>query len=405
MRSKPWTFALVLSVAVSAACRVEARPATVPQADKAAVVQGNNAFALDLYAALRGNGGNLFVSPYSISTALAMTYAGARGETEAQMAKVLHLNLPQDRLHPAMGALVQELNARGKGKYQLIVANALWGQKGYPFLQSFLGLNGKYYGAGLEQVDFVRDRNGSRKTINRWVEEQTQDKIKDLLKPPHITPLTTLVLTNAVYFKGNWASQFDKEHTRDDLFTLKSGKKIEMPMMHKTDEFGYMQADGLQVLELPYVGGDLSMLVLLPIRVDGLADIEKSLTVQNIAEWTRKLRKRKVIVALPRFKMTSEFELGRTLKAMGMPKAFSGAADFSGMTGRRDLFISEVVHKAFVEVNEEGTEAAAATAVIMERKAISRPAIFRADHPFLFLIRDNRSKSILFVGRLEKPVK
>ena len=403
MRNKERLLVVVLVFTASATCWAKEKPLPQLKADKVAVAKGNNAFALDLYARLRQKKGNLFLSPYSISTALAMTYAGARGETEAQMAKVLHFTLPQGRLHPAMGTLVRELNAGGKKQYRLIVANALWGQKGYGFLPAFLSVNEKYYGAGLEQVDFAHDPNGSRKTINTWVEKQTQGKIKDLLKPPHITPLTTLVLTNAIYFKGNWAAPFDKKHTRNEPFTVKAGKKVETPMMHKTDEFGYMEERDFQILELPYVGNELSMLVLLPRRLDGLADLEKSLTTRNLLKWPGQLRKREIILAVPKFKMTSEFELGKTLKSMGMANAFSGAADFSGMTGRRDLFISEVVHKAFVEVNEEGTEAAAATAVVMKRGPAPQIAVFRADHPFLFLIRDNRSNSILFIGRVENP--
>lgn len=387
------------------------------KADTAAVVAGNTEFALELYAKLKDDlnikeaDGNLFFSPYSISTALAMTWAGARGETEKQMADVLHFSLPQERVHQALGALEKQLNAADKNRgYQLSVANALWGQKGYGFLNEFLTLTKKNYDAGLRELDFVNpvEREKARKTINKWVEKKTNKKIKDLIQPGILNELTRLVLTNAIYFKGDWAIQFDKKDTRDAPFKLSADKEVTVPMMHLEDRFKYAETNDLQILELPYKGQDLSMIVLLPKKVDGLAELEKSLTVKNLDTWLSELRKQEVRVYLPKFKMTTgPLELRNILKSMGMKDAFSlPPADFSGMTGTKDLFISNVLHKAFVAVDEKGTEAAAATAVGMTTTAIPKPpVIFRADHPFVFLIKDNRSGSILFMGRVMNPAK
>ena len=251
------------------------------------------------------------------------------------------------------------------------MANALWGQKGFDFLPDFLKLVKDNYGAGLSELDFVKDTEGSRKTINDWVEKQTQDKIKELLKPGMLVPGTRLVLTNAIYFKSSWADQFNKEATKDEPFHLAGGNDVKAPLMHRTGHYGYFEEDTLQGLKLPYAGNELSMVVLLPKKADGLADLEKALTAEKLDGWMKKFGGEKVIVALPKFKTTSEFNnMEDQLQALGMKVAFSGgAADFSGMDGKKDLFISKVVHKAFVDVNEEGTEAAAATAVIMAGSA------------------------------------
>ena len=374
-----------------------------------AVVKGNNAFALDLYAKLSARDGNLFFSPYSISTALAMTYAGARGDTAKQMAKALHLGPNGKPLHDAFGELVSYLNAAGKKKgYQLSVANALWAQKGYRFLDDYLTLVTGTYEAGLSNLDFAKATEAARKTINKWVEKKTQDKIKDLFKPGTLNAASRMVLTNAIYFKGDWASQFDKENTNDLPFHLAApeGKpaQVDVPMMLQTAKFKYAETDKLQALELPYGRGDLSMIVLLPRQVDGLGHLEKALSSENLSGWLSKLRKRKVTVFLPKFKMTSEFNLNKTLSSMGMTDAFTDKADFSGMDGTRYLFIQAVVHKAFVDVNEEGTEAAAATGIgVGVMMAPEPPAVFRADHPFVFLIRDKSTDSILFLGRVMNP--
>lgn len=369
------------------------------------LVNGNNKFAFELYKNLMTRQGNLFFSPYSISTTLAMTYAGAKGNTQAQMANVLHFELPQEFLHPEFKKLIDITNGKTSA-YQLNVANALWGQKGYSFLSSFIELTKENYGAGLNEVDFKRATETARRTINAWVEKETQNKIKDLIQPGVLDVLTRLVLTNAIYFKGNWANEFEKKLTKDLPFYVAPEKEIQTPMMYKKGDFNFLETKELQILELPYKSKELSMIVLLPKKIDGLADVEDFITPEFLNNWLENFDEIKVEVYLPKFKTTSAFSLKENLSAMGMPNAFSQkSADFSGMNGNNDLYISEVIHKAFVDVNEEGTEAAAATAVVMKLKGgmVERIPVFRADHPFIFLIRDNRSGSILFMGRLENP--
>jgi len=375
-------------------------------ADANSVVSGNSRFAFELYSKLAAGkkDENLFFSPYSISTAIAMTYAGARGDTEKQMADVLHFNLPQEKLHPAFGSLEKALNEQGKkGVFELTVANALWGQKGFKFLDSFISLVNKNYSAGLSELDFAKDTEGSRKTINKWVEDKTKEKIKDLIKPGVLDAMTRLVLTNAIYFKGKWQFEFDKKDTKDSPFHITSEKKVTVPMMYMKKEFKHAKQDGLQVLQLGYKGDALSMIVLLPEKIDGIEKLEKDLTIENLDKWLANLHEMEIEIYLPKFKFTSEFSLAEILQQMGMTDAFGGSADFSGMDGRKDLFISAILHKAFVDVNEEGTEAAAATAVVITLTAVLEKPVFRADHPFIFLIKDNSSGSILFMGKVLNP--
>lgn len=385
------------------------------------IVKGNTKFAFDLYAQLKTEEGNLFFSPYSISTALAMTYAGAKGQTAKQMAQTLHFleyypdpNTPTLRLQALIvtfahdyGRLIERLNAQGqKGDYQLSVANALWGQKDYKFLDSFIALNNAHYHAGLENVDFVKETEKTRQEINQWVGDKTNEKIKNLIPQGALNAMTRLVLTNAIYFKGDWALQFDTAETKDEDFYISADKTVKIPLMHQKEKFTYGQTETLQMLKLVYKGDDLSMLVLLAKEKDGLAELEKQLTAKNLIQWQKRMHKREVRVFLPKFKMTSQFGLSDTLAKMGMPDAFGKAADFSGMTGSKDLFISNVIHKAFVKVNEEGTEAAAATGVTMSLTAMpAPPPVFRADHPFVFIIQDNNTNSILFIGRVVDPTK
>ena len=397
-----FAFPLLALLLLVAAVPTSAAPS---KSDIAAVVRGNNEFAFDLYAQLKEKDGNLFFSPESISTALAMTYSGARGTTAEEMAKTLHFTLKNDHLHPAFHALIEELNGAGKKRgYQLSVANALWGQQGFKFLTDFLKLTKKNYGAGLQEVDFAGNTEGARKTINAWVEKETKDKIKDLLQPGVLDSLTRLVLTNAIYFKGDWDRQFKKDLTQKDAFHLSADNKVDAQVMHDTGKFKYFDGGTFQALELPYKGKELSMVVLLPKKIDGLADFEKTLTAAKVADCLPKLREQEVSVSLPKFKMTSEFSLNDTLNAMGIKQLFNAnGADLSGMDGQRDLFVSAVVHKAYVDVNEEGTEAAAATAVVVALAAAPAHPEFRADHPFVFLIRDNRSGSVLFLGRVANP--
>ena len=379
------------------------------QADVRAVVEGNNRFALDLHARLRADQpGNLFFAPGSLSTALAMTYAGARGETASQMAKVLHFALPPEKLHPSFASLNRTWNPDGQGRgFRLGVANRLWGQDGYHFLPGFLAITRDDYGAELAQVDFGGQTEQARRQINAWVEERTEGKIRDLIPPGALDSLSRLVLTNAIYLKGEWSRPFEKRATKEAPFHVTSRQTLDVPMMSQEDRFPYLAGEGLKVLELPYGAGDLSMLVLLPDSIEGLAGLEARLTGDNLTRWHTALRREKVRVFVPRFKLTSQFQLADVLKAMGMPLAFTpDRADFSGMDGRRDLFVSAVIHKAYVEVNEEGTEAAAATGIAVGATAVmspKEPPVFRADHPFLFLIRENRTGSLLFLGRVVNP--
>jgi serine protease inhibitor len=374
--------------------------------DCAAVVKGNNAFAVDLYQQLRTPDGNLFFSPYSISTALAMTYDGARGQTAEEMAKTLHFALDQDKLHPAFAALIRATTGAGKPReYELTVANRLWGQKGLGFRPDFLKLTQDQYGAGLAEVDFYQAAEQARQTINAWVEQQTKKKIVELLKPGVVDDSTSLVLTNAIYFKAAWAHVLDKKATRPGDFRLPGNKTIQVPLMEGSVPAAVYDGGSFTVLDLPYAQHDLSMVLLLPKAVDGLPALEKSLTASNLSSWLSKIQRAQVALTLPKFKVTSEFRLNKELMALGMPTAFTPAADFSGMTSQERLYIGLVIHKAFVDVHEEGTEAAAATAVVMKRLAMEvlPAATFRADHPFVFLIRDNTTGSILFMGRVAQP--
>ena len=371
------------------------------------LVGGNSAFAFDLYQALSKEGGNLFYSPYSISVALAMTYAGARDETERQMADTLHFILPQDHLHPTFNSLDLELASRGEGAkgkdekgFRLNIVNAIWGQKDYKFLANFLDVLAENYGAGLRLLDFRNAPEQSRITINDWVSDQTEGRIEDLIPQGVIDALTRLVLTNAIYFNAAWLNPFSEDATHDGTFHLLDGGEVTVPMMRQTESFGYAEGEGYQAVELLYDGGELSMVILLP-EVGQFEAFEGSLDADHVDTITRDLAYRQVALTMPKFEFESDFSLAKTLAAMGMPVAFSEAADFSGMTGPRDLAIAEILHKAFVSVDEAGTEAAAATAVVMKETAIPEPPVeVTVDRPFVFLIRDIETGAILFVGRV-----
>lgn len=397
----------VLTILAVPVCASSSSPETPGTVETQNLVDGNITFALDLYNRLREQEGNLFFSPYSISTALAMTYAGARGVTAKQMAEVLSFSENQEQLHAAFAHLQAQLNAeQEKGDVQLNIANALWPEKEYSFLRNFLDVTNKHYKASLISVDFKNTPEQARIQINEWVEQKTNNKIQDLIKPGILNELTRLVLTNAIYFNGNWDNQFKESATQNGRFWIAPDKAIMAPLMTQTGHFAYWENESMQVLELPYVGNNLSMIILLPRKIDGLSAIETALTVDNLTHWAQlPTRKRKLRVTLPKCRITSEFDLKQTLSDMGMPDAFiQNIADFSGMTGTKELFISAVVHKAFVDVNEKGTEAAAATGVVMQLQSFSDPPPeFRADHPFLFLIRHNPSGSILFLGRVINP--
>lgn len=383
-------------------------PSPQADADRDALVAGHTEFAFDLYAKLRGAPGNVFFSPYSISTALAMTWAGARGATAAEMARTLRISPDPSRVHPASARLIREIGGAGtKRASELYTASALWSRQGHPFVASFQTLARESYAAALEEVDFGGAPETARRTINAWVERQTRDKIKDLLAEGAIQPDTLLVLTNAIYFKGSWLSRFAQDRTTPGDFLLGAeGKRSGVPLMHQRREHRYMEDAECQALELPYDRAEASMIVLLPRRVDGLGGLEGTLTAARVGERLAALRPREVDVILPRFTLTVSADLNQPLGALGMSLAFSRrAADFSGMVAPPPrAYLSAVVHKAYADVNEEGTEAAAATGVVARPAMAPRPpVVFRADHPFVFLIRDNRTGSILFAGRLSDP--
>ncbi|MDD5038073.1 MAG: serpin family protein [Dehalococcoidales bacterium] len=377
----------------------------------ATLVSGNSEFAFDLYQALRQKeDSNIFYSPYSISVALAMTYAGARGETEEQMADTLHYLLSQATLHPAFNGLDLELAKRGEGTegkdgegFRLNVVNAIWGQKDYHFLSDYLDILAENYGAGLRLLDFVSAPEESRVTINNWVSDQTEGRIKDLIKKGIISSLTRLVLTNAIYFNAAWQYPFDEDNTAEAAFHLLDGGDVLVQMMRQTEEFGYAEGDDYQAVELKYDGGELSMVILLP-EESNFNTFEASLEAQTFKEIINDIGIKNTILSMPKFEYESEFSLTDSLAALGMTEAFSMEADFSGMTGNDELFIKDVVQKAFVSVDEAGTEAAAATAVIMDLKAMpGEPVEVTLDRPFIYLIRDIETGTILFIGRVMNP--
>jgi serpin B len=388
----------------------ETKP-SVLEGDVENLVNGNNTFALDMYQSIGANDGNLIFSPFSISLALAMTYAGARNETEIQMANALHFTLGQNSTHPAFNALDLALAQRGTSTnkdqepMQLNIANAVWAEQTYPFQQEFLDTIALNYGAGIRLADFVNNYDPTRKEINKWVEDQTKNKIKDLLADGTLNPDTRMVLINAIYFKADWLTTFDANKTYDAPFHLSDGSEAQVRMMSNS-LYGipFAKGDGYQAIELPYAGGTSAMDILVPDE-GKFAEFEPMLDAVKLGEILNAMQPASVQLGLPKFQFTSEFSLPDQLSALGMMDAFDpNLADFSGMTGNRDLFISDVIHKAFVAVDEKGTEAAAATAVIMElAMAPMFENVLTIDRPFIFVIRDTVSGQILFVGRVVNP--
>ena len=383
----------------------------VSKTDLALLIEGNSAFAFELYQSLREKDDNLFYSPHSISLALAMTYAGAHGETAQQMADTLQFIIEQEKLHPAFNWLDTELAKRGEGAegkdgegFRLNIVNAIWGQEGYKFLSEFLDVLAENYGAGLRILDFVNETEESRLTINKWVSDQTEGRIEDLIPQGAIDALTRLVLTNAIYFNAAWEHPFDKDVTSDGPFYLLDGGQVTVPMMKQTEWFGHVEGEGYQAIELPYDDGELSMVILLP-KAGQFEVFEKELQAQRLGDIIKGLQTTRVALTMPKFEFDSEFSLKDTLDEMGMPIAFTESADFSGMTGNRELLISDVVHKAFVSVDEAGTEAAAATGVIVGLTSVpvDPPVEVTIDRPFIFLICDIDTGAILFVGRVLNP--
>lgn len=382
---------------------------SVSETDLQTLADGNNTFALDLYQTLRNENGNLILSPFSISLALALTYAGARGETETQMADVLNFGL-QEQTHPAFNALDLALEEnpivldKDQEPMQLNIANSVWAEQTFAFLPDFLDTLSIHYGAGIHLLDFLNNPDPSRQEINAWVSDETEEKINDLLPENSITSDTKMVLVNAIYFKADWLDQFDAEDTYDGEFNLLDGSKVTTPMMGQNMHIPFAVRDGYVIAELPYAGGTAVMDIILP-DTGRFEEVETGLSYGMLQEVLRNMVTDSVVVRIPKFEYESSFSLSDALASMGMPSAFDeNHADFSSMSGQKDLFIGNVIHKAFVAVDEEGTEAAAATAVIMEgTSAIMIENELIVDRPFIFLIRDVKSGQILFIGRVLNP--
>jgi serpin B len=380
------------------------------ESELATLVEGNSTFAFELYQELKKEDGNLFCSPYSLTLALVMTYAGARGETEQQMADALHFILPQDRLHPAFNALALEMDSRGKGAkgkdggdFRLNIVNAIWGQKGYEFLATYLDTLAANYGAGLRVMDFANELEESRTTINQWASDQTEGRIDNVLPEGSVDTSTKLIIANAIYFNAAWKYEFNEDRTRDAPFYRLDGSEGTVPMMKQTKSFGYTEGDGYQAVELLYDGGELSMVIFLP-QEGSFEAFEQALDLEQANTVINALRYREVALTMPRFEFDSAFNLRPSLESMGMPIAFSRDADFSGMTGGKDLLIDGVLQKAFVSVAETGTEAAAVSIVSMVPTSMPEPPVkFNANRPFIFLIRDIETGAILFLGRVLDP--
>jgi serpin B len=375
------------------------------------IIEGGVEFAVDLYRRLAGQTGNILCSPSSIRAALAMACAGAAAATERQMAVTLRLGSAAPARHTAIANLLAELNAapldwEGTPAYELSVANALWAQSGYPFRQSFVDLVVARYGGGLNEVDFAAPE-AAAVAINTWVADRTRGRIGDIVAPAALCGLVRLVLANAVYFKSNWREPFERTRTRDGNFQLASGHVVSTPFMHQQFALRYLETHDFQAVEIPYRADVLAMMVLLPVRADDLAVIEQSLTAATLRQWLEGMGHHEVQLSLPRFRFASGFRLSEALVSMGMTDAFdAAAADFSGMTQAERFFLDCVLHNTFIAVDEEGTEAAAATAGVAAGAIEGEPEppkVFTADRPFLFLIHHRPTDEVLFLGRLADP--
>ncbi|KAK1339642.1 hypothetical protein QTO34_018196 [Cnephaeus nilssonii] len=395
-----------LPISVETSCETSQVCLTMEQLSLA-----NTRFAVDLFRTLKDHNPsrNIFISPISISSALAMVFLGARGTTAAQMSKTLHFDAVKE-IHSSFQSLIADINKRG-APYILKLANRLYGEKTYEILPEFLASTQKMYGAELTSVDFQQGSEDARKLINVWVKGQTEGKIPELLAPGVVDNMTKLVLVNAIYFKGNWEEKFSQKATIDTPFRLnkKDTKTVKMMYQKSRFPFGYIEDLKCRVLELPYQGRELSMVILLPDDIEdeatGLKKIEEQLTLEKLHEWTKpeNMSYTEVNVHLPRFKLEESYNLNSHLASLGIKDLFTPRADLSGMSRARDLFVSKIVHKSFVEVNEEGTEAAAATAAVVSNCSLMSEENFVADHPFIFFIRHNPSTNILFLGRLSSP--
>ncbi len=374
----------------------------ISQADQAILLEGNNDFAFSLYSVLKdAKEGNLFYSPYSISLMMAMAFAGAQGETAQQMADAMRYELSPDKLHAAFNYLSLQLANRTSdaSDFELDIVNDIWGQKDYKFLDAYLDILAQNYGAGLRALDFIKDPDGARKIINDYIYEQTNELIPDLIPEGVINNLTRMVLTNAIYFKAEWKSKFNKDSTRDGVFKLLDRRQVTVPMMSQRSFFKFASGEGWKAIELPYLGEQIAMDIVLP---EDFSDFEGSMDADKISRILADMESKDIQLSMPKFKFASDFDLKEALSILGMPIAFDAArADFSGITDAEELYIQGVVHKAFVAVDEEGTEAAAAGAVIVGTTSL--PESMTIDSPFLFLIRDLQSGSIFFMGRVLNP--
>jgi len=368
----------------------------------------NNEFAVGLYKELREHEGNLFFSPYSIRTALAQAYAGARGQTARQMAEVMRLPKDDSNVHRTFRSFEETLASRARhGTIEIDVANALWRQTGFPLLEEFLNIMGAEYKSSLFEADFAGAPNKACRAMNRWVSDKTHGRIEEIVGPDNIDHLTKLILANAIYFSGEWKSPFDKFATSPDSFHFTPGKSqpvqtVTVPMMCQHEAvFGYAQFEECEALEMPYAGDRLSMVIFLPVTTSGWVDFENKMSALDLSRLIQALPRQSVSVCLPKFQFESSFKLAGALEKMGMGNAFSQElADFGGMMLEKPFGISNVLHKAMVEVDEAGTRASDATVVVI---SVGLPPVFRADHPFIFVIRDIPSDAILFMGRVLNP--
>jgi serpin B len=371
------------------------------------ITEGNNKFAINFLQKVANSSTNAFFSPYSISTALFMTTGGAKAETGQQMLNVLYQPENTPEYHKKFGehiALVEK-----KEKIQLNIANSIWMQKGTKFLQDYIDLLNNAYKAKINECNFKDNPDAEAKKINKWVEGKTKDKIKDLIKPGVLKPSTRMVLVNAIYFYGGWMKEFDKKDTKEDNFYQNDGKTNKASFMNAEYKMQYSEDNNFELVSIPYANNEASMLVFLPKKKGNFENDIKALDYKEYTSLAGLLNSQKVNLTFPKFTMTAEYELKQTLSEMGMPLAFTDDADFSGMTGKPDLKIDKVIHKAFIDVTEKGTEAAAATAVIMTTKSAmldkDKIIYFKADHPFIFMIKDNATGQILFAGVVNKPGK
>jgi serpin B len=372
--------------------------------DDSSISDGNNRFAADVYKQIKTEPVNQFYSPLSISSALAMTYAGAKGETLKQMSNTLYFSENQEELHSNFSHLIKMLTETEAEGIQLNIANSLWLQENMQVLDQYLSITNKYYQAGINKVNFITNPENSRKTINNWVEKNTNNKIIDLLPDGSIHSQTRMVLVNAIYFNGAWEKVFDKNKNTTEPFFVFKTCETQATFMNNYINSGFYEDNLLSIAEIPYRNKNQSMIIILPKSKYGLKEVEKLFEQNLLPDYFEKMEDRRINLSIPKFKSESTYKLQEELSKMGMPVAFSNNADFSGITGDKSLAIDKVIHKAFIDVNEEGTEAAAATAVTMRKTAILLDeAQFKADHPFIYLIKDNETNTILFVGRLMNP--